>query len=74
MNGAVVAGQTCTLPAAAVNAGGSQCSVVEAAPSGFVGYCTFAVTHGSKQNIRAAILGQNVNLGPGSQPSALPAQ
>lgn len=74
VNGAVVAGQRCTLPAGAVNAGGSQCSVVEAAPAGFVGYCTFDMVHGGKQNIRAAILSQNVNLGPGAQPTALAAK
>jgi len=74
VNGTVVAGQRCTLPPGAVNAGGSQCSVVEAAPAGFVGYCTFTVIHGSKQHIRAAILSHNVNLGLGAQPTALPAQ
>lgn len=74
VNGAAVAGQRCTLPAGAVNAGGTQCSVVEAAPAGFVGYCTFTVVHGNRKDIRAAILSQNANLGLGAQPSALPAQ
>jgi hypothetical protein len=74
VNGTVVVSERCTLPPGAVNAGGSQCSVVEAAPAGFVGYCTFNVIHGSKQHIRAAILSNNVNLGIGAQPTALPAQ
>jgi hypothetical protein len=74
VNGTVVVSQRCALPPGAVNAGGSQCSVVEGAPAGFVGYCTFTVIHGSKQHIRAAILSQNANLGIGAQPAALPAQ
>ena len=74
VNGTVVGSQRCTLPPGAVNAGGSQCSVVDGAPAGFVGYCTFTVIHGSKQEIRAAILSQNANLGLGAQPTALPAQ
>jgi hypothetical protein len=74
VNGTAVVSQRCTLPPGAVNAGGSQCSVVEGAPAGFVGYCTFTAIHGSKQHIRAAILSQNVNLGIGAQPTALAAQ
>jgi hypothetical protein len=74
VNGTVFGSQRCTLPPGAVNAGGSQCAIVDGAPAGFVGYCTFTVVHGSKQNVRAAILSQNYNLGLGAQPSALAAQ
>lgn len=74
VNGTVVAAERCTLPPAAVNAGGTQCAAVEAAPGGFVGYCTFTVLQGSKEHIRAAILSQNANLGRGAQPAALAAQ
>lgn len=74
VNGTVVVSERCTLPAGAVNAGGTQCAAVEGAPAGFVGYCTFAVIHGSKQQVRAAILSQNANLGLGAQPAALAAQ
>jgi hypothetical protein len=73
MNGEVAFNQTCKLPPGAVNAGGSQCSIIEGAPL-FVGYCTFKVTNGSKQDIRAAILSQDVNLGTGGLSAALPAQ
>jgi hypothetical protein len=66
--------ESCRLPPGAVNAGGEQCSAVEAAPEGFVGYCTFTVRVGRKQNIRAAILAQNANQGLGHIPTALPAQ
>ena len=74
VNGTVVASESCKLPPGAVNAGGSQCAAVEAAPEGFVGYCTFTVNIGRKENIRAAILAQNANQGIGAIPSALPAQ
>lgn len=73
VNGTAVAAQRCTLPPGAVNAGGSQCSIVEAAPAGFVGYCTFTVLRGNTNDIRAAILSSNANLGPGAQPTALAA-
>jgi hypothetical protein len=73
VNGTVVASEKCKLPPGAVNAGGEQCAVVEAAPEGFVGYCTFAVDIGTKQDIRAAILAQNVNQGIGAIPTALSA-
>lgn len=74
VNGTVVAAQRCTLPPGAVNAGGSQCAVVQAAPAGFVGYCTFTVIQGQKKNIRAAILSHNSNQGLGNVPAALPAE
>jgi hypothetical protein len=74
VNGTVVAAERCTLPPGAVNAGGSQCAAVQAAPAGFVGYCTFTLLQGSKQHIRAAILSQNANAGVGAQPVALAAQ
>jgi hypothetical protein len=74
VNGTVVASEDCRLPPGAVNAGGQQCSAVEAAPEGFVGYCTFTVKIGKKEDIRAAILAQNANQGIGAIPSALPAQ
>ena len=74
VNGTVVAADRCTLPPGAVNFGGSQCTVLQAAPAGFVGYCTFAVIQGQKKNIRAAILSHNVNLGLGNVPAALAAE
>jgi hypothetical protein len=74
VNGTVVTSENCRLPPGAVNAGGQQCAAVEAAPEGFVGYCTFTVKIGKKQDIRAAILAQNANQGIGAIPSALPAQ
>ncbi len=74
VNGAVPFSERCTLPPGAVNAGGIQCSVVEGAPEGFVGYCTFTVEMGDKQHIRAAILSQNANEGIGHVPAALPAR
>jgi hypothetical protein len=74
MNGAVTNSGTCSLPSGAVNAGGSQCSIVDGAPL-FVGYCTFEVTSGNKRDIRAAILSQDANLGAtGGLLAALPAQ
>ena len=73
VNGTVVASEKCKLPPGAVNAGGEQCAAVEAAPEGFVGYCTFAVDIGTKQDIRAAILAQNVNQDIGAIPTALSA-
>jgi hypothetical protein len=73
-NGTVVASENCKLPPGTVNAGGEQCSAVEAAPEGFVGYCTFAVNIGTKQDIRAAILAQNANQGIGAIPTALSAR
>jgi hypothetical protein len=73
-NGAVTNSETCTLPSGAVNAGGSQCAIVDGAPL-FVGYCTFEVTQGNKRDIRAAILSQDANLGAtGGLLAALPAQ
>jgi len=74
VNGTVVASETCTLPPGAVNFGGRQCSLVDAAPAGFVGYCTFTLIDGNKKQIRAAILSFNANLGLGNQPTALAAQ
>jgi hypothetical protein len=74
VNGTVVASETCTLPPGAVNFGGKQCSLVDAAPAGSVGYCTFSLKDGNKKSIRAAILSFNANLGLGHQPTALPAQ
>jgi hypothetical protein len=74
VNGAVVASENCKLPPGAVNAGGQQCSAVEAAPEGFVGYCTFTVSIGAKQDIRAAILAQDANQGIGAMPTALSAR
>jgi hypothetical protein len=73
MNGAVAFNQTCRLPPGAVNAGGRQCSILEGAPL-FVGYCTFKVINGNKQDIRAAILSQDVNPGAGGLSAALSAQ
>jgi hypothetical protein len=74
VNGAIVTSESCRLPPGAVDAGGQQCSAVEAAPEGFVGYCTFTIKIGKKRDIRAAILAQNANAGIGAIPSALPAQ
>jgi hypothetical protein len=74
VNGTVVTSESCRLPPGAVNAGGQQCSAVEAAPAGFVGYCTFTVKIGRKQDIRAAILAQDANQGIGAIPTALPAR
>jgi hypothetical protein len=74
VNGTVVASERCTLPPGAVNFGGRQCSLVDAAPAGFVGYCSFTLRDGNKRHIRAAILSFNANLGLGHQPTALPAQ
>ena len=74
VNGTVVAADRCTLPAGAVNAGGVQCAILQSAPAGFVGYCTFTVLQGDKRDIRAAILSHNANQGLGNVPAALAAQ
>ena len=73
-NGAVIASDRCTLPPGAINFGGSQCAVLQAAPPGMVGYCTFTVLQGQKKNIRAAIMSHNSNQGPGNVPAALAAE
>ena len=74
VNGTAVAAQRCTLPPGAVNFGASQCTVVQGAPAGFVGYCTFTMIRGHKKDIRAAILSHDANEGLGNVPAALPAE
>jgi len=74
-DGTVIASQRCTLPPGAINFGGTQCAVLQAAPlPGRVGYCTFTVLQGQKKYIRAAIMSHNSNQGLGNVPAALAAE